>query len=139
MRDERFQEVRRLNSSRKRISENWKEIAFVDIDVKGLDQDQVYLNQNLQLKVRLSHPKLRPQDLQVETVLNNEAIGGDPSRFQSFAMKCIADEQDGRESLWEATLQFNQTGPQSLGVRVIPKPCHPAHKVDLSLDLVKWL
>lgn len=139
MREERFQEVRRLTASRKRVQENWNSIAFIDIDVKGLEQDQIFLTENLKLKVRLSHPNLRPQDIQVETILNNESHGGDPSRFQSHPMKCVADENEGRESVWDAMIQFNQTGPQSLGVRVTPRPCHPQHRVDFMLDLVKWL
>ncbi|OFZ53753.1 MAG: hypothetical protein A2428_14695 [Bdellovibrionales bacterium RIFOXYC1_FULL_54_43] len=137
---DRYVEIRRLIASRKRLLESWKSISFVDIEVMGLETDEIYLGQPLKMKVRLAHPNLRPQDIQVETVLSTESQHpADLAKFQTYAMKCIADENDGRESAWEVSIQFGQTGPQSLGVRVVPRPCHDNHRVDLMLDMVKWL
>ncbi|OFZ17995.1 MAG: hypothetical protein A2X94_06370 [Bdellovibrionales bacterium GWB1_55_8] len=136
---DRFVEVRRLCASRKRLQEHWNGISFVDIDVKGLEGEATYLGQTLQMKVRLSHPNLRPQDIQVQTVLSNESEVDERSHFQTYPMTCTVDENDGRDSTWEARLAFGQTGAQSVGVRVVPRACHESHPIDMMLDLVKWL
>lgn len=138
MAEERFTEVRRLASSRIRVGENWKDIAFVDIQVAGLESDKIYLGQHLKMNVKLNHPSLRPQDIQVETVLSLDPTHG-ASQFVTHRMKCVSDSSDGRESTWEGDFVFEKLGHQSLGVRVIPRPCHDTHSVDLMTDLVKWL
>lgn len=136
---ERYLQLRRLTTSRKRLAEHWGGISFSDISVKGLESEHIALNEPLDMKVRLVHPNLRPQDIQVQAVLANEDERNEISKLKTYAMKCVDDINEGRESLWEVTLQFKQCGPQSLGVRVIPRACHENHPVDLSLDMVKWL
>jgi len=136
---DKFDPVKKLTASRRRLQENWNSIAFIDIDVHGLDGEEIVLGQDCKMKVRLAHPNLRAQDILVQTVVSNESAAGASSQFGAFSMKCVADDTDGRESTWETSLKFNQTGQLALGVRVVPRPCHENHAVDIRLDMVKWL
>ncbi|MCM2324538.1 MAG: alpha-glucan family phosphorylase, partial [Oligoflexia bacterium] len=134
-----YRQIRELTASRKRVAEGWSSIAFADIQVKELEADRIELGQILRMKVRVTHPSLRPEDIQVQAVLNGEGEGDGANHFSAYPMKCVSDPGAGRESIWEAEVELRQIGPQNMGVRVVPRPCHDGHNVDLMLDLVKWL
>ena len=141
-----FAAVKKIVASRKRLVENWSAIEFADIDVKGLESERVQLGQPAHLRVTINHPHVHPSDLQVQTVVSPEYRDGDgippdPDRieFQVFHCECSCAAQDSDRSVWEADFRLLGTGPQSLGIRVLPRACHEGHGVDLTLGLVKWL
>ncbi len=143
---ENYAAVKKIVASRKRLVEHWSTVAFADIDVKGLESERVQLGQPAHLRVTINHPHVHSHDLQVQTVLSPEfregdGIPPDPDRieFQLFRCHCTSPVQDSERSVWEADFRLLGTGPQSLGIRVLPRACHENHNVDLTLGLVKWL
>ncbi|MCM2278850.1 MAG: alpha-glucan family phosphorylase [Oligoflexia bacterium] len=129
--------IRDLTASRGRVLKSWNAIAFADIQLKELENERMELGQKLKLQVRVNHPGLRCEDIQVQAVLSGDLEAG-ADHFGAFPMTCVSDG-DGAESAWEGEVELKQIGPQNMGVRVIPRPCHEVHPVDLMLDLVKWL
>lgn len=143
---ENFAAVKKMVASRKRLVDNWSTVAFADIDVKGLESERVQLGQAAHLRVTINHPHMHPDDLQVQTVVTPEIAasnGGPPDpdkiEIQVFRCECSSAAQNPERSVWEADFKLMETGPQSLGIRVLPRSCHEGHGVDLTLGLVKWL
>lgn len=133
---EQFREAKQLSSSRSRLLEHWNSIAFADIDVQGLDGNEVPLGSSLKMRVRMTHQHIQPQDLQVQAVVSLENNEQTP---QAFLMQCLTNDERRGESVWEGNVALGKAGPQLMGVRVTPRACHATHPMDLTLDLVKWL
>ena len=137
--DSDFAEVKYLTQSRRRTTEHWETIAFEDIDVRGLSQDQILVGQQLNIEVTVKHPHLQADDLEVQIVFANDNFGASAAGFCAKPMKCKAELTDKQESVWHLDFSLEEPGQRSMGIRVIPKPCHALHSVDLTLDLIKWL
>jgi starch phosphorylase len=132
-----FERLHDLNRLKKRLSDHWSSIAFVNARIDGLDHEQIELGRPIHVHVELSHPELSARDLETHVVIAH-GVRGELERFETHTMKPVDLDQFG-ESVWEYDLEASVSGPHAVGIRVVPRHRHPDSEVDLALELVRWL
>lgn len=132
-----------LTEFTQRIRRHWDAVAFADLHVEGLDGDTVPVNQPIQLQVELRHPQLRPEELIVQAVVARVPAEGRVDELVAHDMAPIAIHSTGgadAASAWRVTINCEETGGHSLGVRVVPARQLPGDDgIATFLPLVKWL
>jgi len=136
-----------LGAFRQRIRNHWDGVAFADLQIEGLDDETILIDQPIQLHVELRHPHLRPEDLAVQAVLAPVPADGQIDAFEVHDMALVdvhAPDGPDAASAWRATLTCERTGAHSLGVRVMPAGELPGGdmaggEVATFMPLVKWL
>ncbi len=129
-----------INERRQRLASNWDTISFMDVQMEGLNRQNVYINQPIRVRIEVSHPNIRPEELTAQVVLARSAPEeAKLEDYQTYNMKAQSSSGERQVSVWETTVTCNESGPYAIGVRVMPSRYHEDHDLDALKNLVKWL
>lgn len=136
---ERFSGLKKLCGSKRRLSQRWHSVAYRDVQIEGLDTEQVLIHQPIGLKVELEHPDLTADDLLVQAVLRRKSpYGQNADEFKTLSLK-NKDKNGTGSSRWETEVVCSEAGPYELGLRVVPRGTETDSDAKLLHGLVKWL
>jgi hypothetical protein len=114
-------------------------VAYRDVQIEGLDTEQVLIHQPIGLKVELEHPDLTADDLLVQAVLRRKSpYGQNADEFKTLSLK-NKDKNGTGSSRWETEVVCSEAGPYELGLRVVPRGTETDSDAKLLHGLVKWL
>jgi len=135
-----YAEVVKLYEQKQRLVKAWDSISFLDVQLEGLGREKVFIDQPVVVKIELSHPELASNELQVEAVIAKPQQGGNLSDFRSYPLELIEKRADAPKetSTWKVKVLCKESGPYSLGVRVLPKKLAD-QQLGFFEGLIKWL
>ena len=134
-----FSRLYELCERKDRMTQNWDSISFVDVQMNGLDQDKISVDQPIQIKIDLGHPGLLAEDLVVEVVLARTIPEVGVQSLKTFQMKKNQSDDLTRTSTWQITVMPEASGSHALGIRVVPHQFFDDRDSEHFNNLVKWL
>lgn len=128
-----------LHEKKHRLERAWTSVVFDDVQITGLDREKVLVDQPIDILVELNHPSLSTDDILVQAVLGRSTPEGKLTDLKTYSLEPVLNDGMKDKSSWKIELNCSESGPYSLGVRVIPRKEHSDHELELFQNLVKWL
>ncbi|MEK6705456.1 MAG: alpha-glucan family phosphorylase [Bdellovibrionota bacterium] len=136
-----FAALTELCEAKKRLTSEWSSIGCTNVRMEGLEREKVLINQPINIKIDLNHPNLDVGDLVVQAVLGRSLPDGRLHQLKAFTMSNISNGHSSSfASSWEAEISCEESGPYSIGIRVMPSYYYSGgEELQVTHSLVKWL
>jgi len=133
-----YQHARTTTEANQRLAKAWPHVRIVDAHVGKLSHGPLFLGDDVEITVRITHPELKSEDLAVELVTTRHDDHGHEHDPNVARLQCAEETEDGH-SIWKGAYKPSRTGPRAYGIRVLPAGSEGKHGINLSRALVHWV